>query len=717
MPQPDAPTAPIVVASLSELVRTMHALLSDCGYRAAAAALQREAAVPCRRLTKAEHSELEHAVTTGEWDVALDYVTAEVLLTDGAQFTLWEAIVADLLAAGDTSGTGGSAASSASAVARVEPSKALEHAEEVFAKHPVFTRMADADAARHARVAQRVKEGCTAADAAAWRQRAWTAIAAELLETATDDDDDDGNNDEAAAVANTTGNDGDDVDDERTTQQARDKARKARAAARQQAARDAWAGLIAAAGRAVKTGDNLDAIVGAKRGRDDSHAAAGSDASAAPSKGTHHMSEAARLAAVFAAQQSSEAAAAAEANANAAAQGIAAGSRFATSPAVDPPLPDGARMLALPLLMGSTRVSVTSFTTSPASPFAAVGCDNGTAALVDLATLQRRAGTAAAAGAATVLATSVATFDAESWLVAGHRDGSVRLHVYDGAALTLRWEAPTAHTMGVTACAIIESSHVATCSFDTRVLLLSASSGRPVKSFTAHTSFVHDVAVLLPPLSAAEGCCLLSASGDGTVKRWNVHGGAIDPMWSVRPEGAIKPVTRLLAIPAYKGGAPALLPPPAAAGRQHDQRGPAAFVAVCASGLLVVYSADGAPLLAPCPSAPDAAAAGGSAAYALMVRSYAPGTGPGLNAFRVVVCRLSHTGQFRAFSVRESDAVQPGAEPTYVWHMDREGMALASALGQRRGQAPLLMASNTVRPSRVVLVGAASDGTPLVEAR
>jgi hypothetical protein len=179
-----------VEAQHSTVVRMVYDFLSDCGYRRAAAALQRDAALPCRALSAAEAAELKRLILDGEWDGVLEYATSELLLTDAAHFAIWEAIVRDLgaVAAGEAHGRGWTHAG-------IDPTAAREYAQELLARNDVLLRMRAAEPSRYQRLEESARvsshdarpshAGAAAGQAVpAWRLDAWASVSEELLNLA-----------------------------------------------------------------------------------------------------------------------------------------------------------------------------------------------------------------------------------------------------------------------------------------------------------------------------------------------------------------------------------------------------------------------------------------------------------------------------------------------------------------------------------------------------
>ena len=74
-----------------------------------------------------------------------------------------------------------------------------------------------------------------------------------------------------------------------------------------------------------------------------------------------------------------------------------------------------------------------------------------------------------------------------------------------------------AHNKGITCVSFSkDSSQIVSASFDCTIRMHGLKSGKLIKEFVGHTSFVNDV------VFSFDTHCLLSASSDGTIKLWNI---------------------------------------------------------------------------------------------------------------------------------------------------------------------------------------------------
>lgn len=100
-------------------------------------------------------------------------------------------------------------------------------------------------------------------------------------------------------------------------------------------------------------------------------------------------------------------------------------------------------------------------------------------------------------------------------LASGSQSGKVKIwKIATGQCLR---KLEKAHSLGVTCIQFSrDNSQVLTASFDTYVRIHGLKSGKMLKEFRGHTSFVNDITF------TADGHNILSASSDGTVKMWNI---------------------------------------------------------------------------------------------------------------------------------------------------------------------------------------------------
>lgn len=94
-------------------------------------------------------------------------------------------------------------------------------------------------------------------------------------------------------------------------------------------------------------------------------------------------------------------------------------------------------------------------------------------------------------------------------------DGKIKVWKLQSGQCLRRFE--KAHSKGVTRVRFSkDSSQVMSCSFDHTIRIHGLKSGKLLKEFRGHTSFVNDV------VYAADGHHILSGSSDGTVKMWSI---------------------------------------------------------------------------------------------------------------------------------------------------------------------------------------------------
>eukprot|EP01010_Urceolus_cornutus_P002709 NODE_349_length_1749_cov_188.419412_g283_i0.p1 GENE.NODE_349_length_1749_cov_188.419412_g283_i0~~NODE_349_length_1749_cov_188.419412_g283_i0.p1 ORF type:complete len:535 (-),score=166.78 NODE_349_length_1749_cov_188.419412_g283_i0:143-1690(-) len=114
-------------------------------------------------------------------------------------------------------------------------------------------------------------------------------------------------------------------------------------------------------------------------------------------------------------------------------------------------------------------------------------------------------------------------------LASGSNDGMLKVwKVLTGQCLR---RIERAHTQGITACAFTrDSSQVLTASFDLTVRMYGLKSGKVMKEFRGHKSYINDVTF------AAEGTKVVSCSADGTVKVWDTK--SMEATTTFRPPSA-----------------------------------------------------------------------------------------------------------------------------------------------------------------------------------
>lgn len=215
---------------------------------------------------------------------------------------------------------------------------------------------------------------------------------------------------------------------------------------------------------------------------------------------------------------------------------------------------------------------------------------------------------------------------------------------------------PTAHSGGLTSLEFTrDGTQILTASFDGSAKIHGLKSGRTLKEFRGHSSFVTGAVFV----GAAAGEQVMTCSADGTVRLWDAK--SCDCLRSIRlsPAGAPTSLLGLLklpfsatALPSLASAAAAGASSAAAAAAQasaaiHQER----FVVMERSGTLRIINAEGAVLAtfqstssgaaasAAAPSATPAAGAGGKAASAAgsSLRKKTAGEGPvGLGDFVAV---------------------------------------------------------------------------------
>lgn len=108
------------------------------------------------------------------------------------------------------------------------------------------------------------------------------------------------------------------------------------------------------------------------------------------------------------------------------------------------------------------------------------------------------------------------TFSRDSEMLAsGSQNGMIKVWKIQTGQCLRRYE--KAHSKGITCLQFSrDNSQLLSCSFDQTVRLHGLKSGKMLKEFTGHTSFVNEVTF------TPDGHSILSASSDGTVKVWSL---------------------------------------------------------------------------------------------------------------------------------------------------------------------------------------------------
>jgi WD40 repeat-containing protein SMU1 len=114
-------------------------------------------------------------------------------------------------------------------------------------------------------------------------------------------------------------------------------------------------------------------------------------------------------------------------------------------------------------------------------------------------------------------------------LATGSNDGQLKVWKVQTGQCLRRIE--RAHTQGITAVQFSKDSmQVLTASFDLTIRIHGLKSGKPLKEFRGHKSYVNDVTY------SADGTKVISGSADGTVKVWDAK--SMDEVMTFRPPTA-----------------------------------------------------------------------------------------------------------------------------------------------------------------------------------
>lgn len=114
-------------------------------------------------------------------------------------------------------------------------------------------------------------------------------------------------------------------------------------------------------------------------------------------------------------------------------------------------------------------------------------------------------------------------------LATGSNDGMLKVWKIQSGLCLRRID--KAHTQGITACAFAkDGNQILTAGFDLSIRIHGMKSGKILKEFRGHKSYVNDV------MFSADGSKVISCSADGTVKVWDAK--TMDVLSSMRPPTA-----------------------------------------------------------------------------------------------------------------------------------------------------------------------------------